>query len=522
MRLVVLDGANSVGGTKLLAESEGQAVLMDFGLSFSRYQRYFEEFVRPRATRGLVDLRRFQLIPPLPGAYRQDLLIGPEEEVNAKAPEITGLLLTHAHVDHFGVMGTLKPNIPIHCTAATMAILKSTQDSGKPDFWAEGAYVVPRVSGDRPDVIKSSGAATEAVGRPFFSLDRTTAELTNWMSTPASDSPRSRRLRPGTIQASTGLAGPFTYSFHPVDHSVPGCCSFEVADHCHRVLYTGDLRFHGCRAADSHKMIERAALNPPDLLVVEGTRLGRRPGPQVTENDVATSVFDIVSANPGRLVIADFGARHVERLATFLSVAKACSRRLVVTAKDMLLLEGLWAAGEFLVNPADKDILVFDEPRAVAQGWEQSVLSRHVKKLASAKAIRAHPESTILAFGFFDLVELVDIALSDGVYIYSSSECYSEDQRLDLHRLSNWTHEFGLHLRGFRWEGGQNGRAIFDEPLNSSGHLSERDLVMLLETIRPRAVLPVHTERAGWFLEIGQLIGSDVVLPEADGEVRVA
>jgi ribonuclease J len=521
MRLVVLDGGSSIGGTKILAESRGEAVLLDFGLSFSRYQLFFEEFMRPRSVRGLTDLRRFGLIPDLTGAYREDLQIGEPNPSASGTPEIVGLLLTHAHVDHFGVMGVLRPDIPVHCTSTTMAILKASQDAGKPDFWSESAYVVPKVSGDRPGVIKSAGTSANAIGRPFVSLSAVTSELAEFMSSTASESSRSRKLAPGSFVGSDGRAGRFRYRHWPVDHSVLGGCSFEIDDGDKRVIYSGDLRFHGLKGRDSRDMVEAVALNPPDILIVEGTRLGRKPGPVVTESCVAETAYDIVVASQGRLVIADFGARHVERLSAFLSIAKSCGRRLVLTTKDILLLEALWAAGEKLVDPNDNHLLVYDEPRAVNQGWEQAVCERHAKKLASAKVIRAHPESCIVAFSFFDLGELIDIGVSDGVYIYSSSEAYTEDQRLDLHRLSNWIREFRFDLHGFRWEGGPTGRAVFDAPLNASGHLSEADLTWLLETIRAKAILPVHTEHPKWFEEVGARIGSRVLTPAAGGEVSM-
>jgi ribonuclease J len=522
MRLVVMDGSSSVGGTKILAESRGEAVLLDFGLNFTRYQSFFEEFLRPRSVRGLTDLRRFGLIPDLPGTYREDLQIGQPNISSNGTPEIVGLLLSHAHVDHFGMAGVLRANVPVHCTSATMAILKASQDAGRADFWAESAYVVPRSPSDRPEVIKSSGTSANSIGRPFVSLSPVTSELAELMSSTGSASSRARKLAPGSLVESDGLAGPFRYQHWPVDHSVLGCCSFHIDDGDKRLLYTGDLRFHGLNGDESRKMVEAAAASPPDILIVEGTRLGRQPGPVVTENCVAETAYEIVVASKGRLVVADFGARHVERLSAFLSIAKSCGRRLVLTAKDMLLLEALWAAGEKLVDPDDKHLLIYDEPRAVSQGWGQGVCERHVKKLASAKVIRSHPESCIIAFSFFDLGELVDIGLSDGVYIYSSSEAYTEDQRLDLYRLSNWIQEFGFELHGFHWEGGSTGRAAFGAALNASGHLSEIDLIWLLETIRPKAILPVHTEHPQWFEEVGFRIGSRVLRPEPGGEVYLA
>jgi ribonuclease J len=250
-----------------MVDNGREAVLLDFGLNFARYQLLFEEFLRPRATRGLTDLFRFGLIPHLPGAYRRDLQIGGSEQDSGNSPQIIALLLTHAHVDHFGVMGVLDTDIPIHCTPSTMAILKASQDGGKADFWGESTYIVPRVPGDHRNVIKCAPTTTVSNGRPFVSLGPVSPDLATFMSTTSNRSPRARKLIPGLLSESNGKVGPFGYRHWSVDHSVLGCCAFEISDGEHRFMYSGDLRFHGARGSTSKVMVEDLAADPPDLLV---------------------------------------------------------------------------------------------------------------------------------------------------------------------------------------------------------------------------------------------------------------
>jgi ribonuclease J len=55
VRVRVLDGARTIGGTKIYLESGASAVLLDFGLNYHQWGLYCEEYLHPRAGRGLHD-----------------------------------------------------------------------------------------------------------------------------------------------------------------------------------------------------------------------------------------------------------------------------------------------------------------------------------------------------------------------------------------------------------------------------------------------------------------------------------
>jgi len=38
--ITVLDGADTIGGNKILLEEEGRGLLLDFGMNFARYGEY--------------------------------------------------------------------------------------------------------------------------------------------------------------------------------------------------------------------------------------------------------------------------------------------------------------------------------------------------------------------------------------------------------------------------------------------------------------------------------------------------
>jgi ribonuclease J len=96
------------------------------------------------------------------------------------------------------------------------------------------------------------------------------------------------------------------------------------------------------------------------------------------------------------------------------------------------------------------------------------------------------------------LKHLLDIRPESGTYIYSSSEAYSEEQDFDFLRLNSWLRLFSFEIRGFRID--QNG-LHFERGHHASGHASSEDLRRAIETADPEIIIPVHTEKAEWFLE---------------------
>jgi len=63
--LTFYGGVNEIGGNKILLEDKGTKVFLDFGMSFSKRGKYFDEFMSPRLAAGLRDFIEIGLIPDL-------------------------------------------------------------------------------------------------------------------------------------------------------------------------------------------------------------------------------------------------------------------------------------------------------------------------------------------------------------------------------------------------------------------------------------------------------------------------
>jgi len=498
----ILDGADSIGGTKIVVDTGGARILLDFGLNYKRFGAYFEEFLKPRGSRGLVDLWWLDLIPHHPDLYREDLWPA-DLPKQGPALEADLILLSHAHMDHCGLLGLVRPGIPVAASPAAWAVLKAVQDAGKVEFYSETTYVIPRHPLEGSRALESCNWKAEAaIGREIRVVaDSVPPELKEFLHRPPN--PRGRQLDPRDVLPLGGSFGGYEVRAFPVDHSIPGALAYALETDAGWVVYTGDFRLHGENRQATLRFVEEVQRLRPALLLIEGTRAGPLGRENPTEEAVFQSAMEIVRGASGKLVLADFSPRQIERLKSFLRIAEETGRALAILSKDMYLLEALEACG-WLEGVVDSPhIAVYDDVVVNPRAWDRALRERHRGRLVSPEEVREDPGRFILAFSFWDLKNLLDVRPDGGIYIYSSSEAHGEEQEIDMRRLWEWLKFFGMEVHGF--EVGEDGRPQFGGGLHASGHASPEDLLFVAREIKPQMLVPIHTESPGFFArELGK------------------
>jgi ribonuclease J len=126
--LTFYGGVNEIGGNKILLEDKDTKVFLDFGKSFSRRAKFFEEYINPRTSNGIIDFITMGLVPDISGVYRDDLMkmAGRKSE----KPDIDAVLLTHVHSDHADYISFLHEDIPIYMGSACHLILRALEERG--------------------------------------------------------------------------------------------------------------------------------------------------------------------------------------------------------------------------------------------------------------------------------------------------------------------------------------------------------------------------------------------------------
>ena len=206
MRIRIHRGTKEIGGTCIELAADGGRILLDLGL-------------------------------PLDGDA-DEVSVHPTVDGLAGGGDLLALVLSHGHVDHWGLAHLAGPDLPVALGAATHRVLK---------------------------------AAAPFVPRPYV---------------PA---------RPIEFSSGTTMQfGPFRVTPHLVDHSAYDAYALEVEAGGRRLFYSGDIRAHGSKAA----LFERLVAHPPqsiDVMLMEGSSFGRLSPEHVfpTETEVEQRLVDL-------------------------------------------------------------------------------------------------------------------------------------------------------------------------------------------------------------------------------------
>jgi len=436
-------GVNEIGGNKILLEDKDTKIFLDFGKSFSRRAKFFEEYISPRTSNGIVDFMTMGLVPDIPRVYRDDLMKLAGRKI--EKPDIDAVLLSHAHSDHADYISFLHEDIPIYMGKACHLILRALAE--------RSSRIIEREILDyklRPYNVK--------------------------------EKPIERRIVTFTTGDKFKIGSLEVEPIH-VDHSVPGAYGFIIYTSEGPVVYTGDIRLHGTKPQMTRDFIEKAKEARPIALIAEGTRIGEKEREE-SEEQVYKESSKIVS-DTDRIVLVDFNFKDVDRLRTFYNIAKETGRKFVVKLNDAYFLKYLSQDRHLDVpNIDDEDIIIYLPKRGSGaysdsdyKGNDGQFLDLH--NTWTAEQITAREDKVLCAIGFYSFTALIDMKPKSGArYIHSASEPYNEEQEFSQERIDAWINHFGM--------------AKFQS--HCSGHARGKDLLKVVSEIGSKMIYPIHTE----------------------------
>jgi len=214
----------------------------------------------------------------LPGI---DLIMPDISFLEKERNNLVGLVLTHAHEDHFGAIIDLWPRLkcPIYATKFSAALFeaKCAAERNAPKI---PVTVIP--SGGRVDI------------------------------------------------------GPFNVEFIPVAHSIPEAHAIAIHTEVGTVLHTGDWKIDPTPVlgapTDEKRLRE---LGDAGLMALIGDSTNAvRDGRSPSEAEVAKSITELVKGAKGRVAVTTF-ASNVARIRAVADAAKAADREVVVVGRAM-------------------------------------------------------------------------------------------------------------------------------------------------------------------------------------------
>ncbi len=291
-----------------------------------------------------------------------------------------------------------------------------------------------------------------------------------------------------------------------VEHSIPGAYGFIVRTSKGALVYTGDLRLHGPKSAITKEFLAKAAAARPYAMLCEGTRMGGDEEHNYTEEEVEAKVEEVIRKSKG-VVFANFSMSNVDRFMSFYRAAVKNRRKLVVDTKFAYILDNLKdKIGGLPDVRKDPNILVYYRlakscefgPMDYAP-WERAYWGKKI----TYREIGRVQKKFVMHITFYKLMELVYIQPRKADYIYSQSEHFleGEENKEQKKVLDNWMGHFGVKFH----------------KVHCSGHASRQDLEEIVKIVKPKVLIPMHTQKAGDFRNFH----ANVMIPEKERKMEI-
>ena len=291
--------------------------------------------------------------------------------------------------------------------------------------------------------------------------------------------------------------GPFRITPYLVDHSAFDAYSLLVEADGKRVFYSGDFRAHGRK----RRLFETMIARPPkdiDVLLMEGTTIGRTGSDEgfATEDELEQEFVKAFKETKG-IHFVWTSSQNIDRLVTIFRAAKRANRVLLIDLYTAVVLE---ATGRDSIPQSDWD----DVRLYIPQNQRVSIKKKGLfDDLGRHKTNRVFPEGlldlacrAVMLFRPLAMTDRGVNAVLDGMgFTYSMWEGYLKE--MGPLRVRKW-----LERHGVPWR-----------TIHTSGHASVAELARFARSLRPSALVPIHsfeTSRFGEFFD-------DVVQRE-DGE----
>lgn len=218
MQITIYRGTHEIGGTLVELKSENSRILIDAGYPIFLNNQPIGDEVSSYSYDKLLEVG---VLPHIKGLYSWD------------KPGFDAVVISHAHIDHYGLLRYINPIIPVYLSKGTRKIIDISAL-----FLQSGQFLSKTYEFD--------------MYKPF-------------------------------------KIGDFRIMPFLMDHSAYDAAAFEISDKEKTIIYTGDFRGHGRKANCLDRFINTAKKGA-DAILIEGTMFGRQNEEVITEQELEDRV----------------------------------------------------------------------------------------------------------------------------------------------------------------------------------------------------------------------------------------
>lgn len=262
----------------------------------------------------------------------------------------------------------------------------------------------------------------------------------------------------------------------PVDHDAYGACGLLIETPDLVISYTGDIRLHGYRKDATLNFCKES--EKCDVLLIEGVSVSFQDFDEETRDDEISNepqliekINEIVKNNPTKQITFNYYISNVERI---LNIIKTNPRKVVLDSYYSYVLKEATGYQSYYYNLDNKDY-----------GLDENYKIDFEKLL----------DDTEEFFWQLDLNALkhMDKLKSNGIYIHSNAV-----------PLGDFDPNYKPFVESFEKHN------IEFVKLACSGHAHPNDLIKIINLIKPKLLIPIHSYRPErLYNEFG-----DILLPE--------
>jgi ribonuclease J len=358
--------------------------------------------------------------------------------IDVAALRPAAVLVSHPHQDHFGLIDELDPSVPVYISGLGKSLIDAT--------------------------------------RVFLGRDLHANTF--------------RHFKPWK----EFQVGDFKVTPYLVDHSASAAYAFLVEADGKRVFYSGDFRAHGRKSQLFQRMIAKPPQNI-DLLFLEGTMLNRSNEDFPTEESVEEKILETIR-HQQNITFLITSSQNIDRIVSGFRACKRSGKTLVIDIYTAWILEQM----KQVTN------------NVPAMEWDQVGLYASYNQ---DQTLQHNP-------GFFgdfrkrvyqQRVTKDDLQNAPADYLYVGKmshhriiDCYKVDKPVNV-IYSQWLGY--LKCSNEEYFGAKEFAAYrdYDPQVNfvyahTSGHATVEDLQRFAKALKPKILVPVHTEYGNRFSEL--------------------